>query len=245
VHRVHRFERLPSTQDEIHRLGALGAPAGTVVVAAEQEAGRGSRGRRWASPRGGLWLSLLARPASAVGVELLSLRAGLAAAEALAELGGVPPVWLKWPNDLIVDDRKLGGVLCEARWQGPSPAWVALGLGINVQNPVPHDARVPAARLAEWRPDLTPEEVLRPLLAHLAPLAEHDGALSAAEQRALARRDWLRGRALAAPVSGIADGVSPDGGLRIRRPDGTLALVRSGEPTPAVELASIPLMADG
>lgn len=243
--RVHRFERLLSTQDEIHRLGALGAPAGTVVVAAEQEAGRGSRGRQWASPRGGLWMSLLARPASAAGVELLSLRAGLAVAEALADLGGVPPVWLKWPNDLMVDDRKLGGILCEARWQGPSPAWVAVGIGINLQNPVPADARLPAARLAEWRPDVSPEELLRPLLAHLAPLAEHDGVLSAAEQRALARRDWLLGRPLAAPVRGIADGIGPDGGLRIRRPDGTLAVVRSGEPAPAVELAPVPLAADG
>src|SRR6476661_5682796 len=103
MHMVHRFERLPSTQDEVHRLAAAGAPAGTVVVSAEQDAGRGSRGRRWASPIGGLWLSFLCRPARSVGVEVLSLRVGLAAAEALAEVGGLPPVSLKWPNDLIIN----------------------------------------------------------------------------------------------------------------------------------------------
>ncbi len=245
VERIHRFARLASTQDEAHRLAAAGAPSGTVVVAAEQEAGRGARGRKWASPVGGLWMTLVWRPpapaaaagpASAAGVELLSLRVGFAVAEALNGFPGIPRVMLKWPNDLMLDDRKLGGVLCEARWQGEGLGWVAIGLGLNVQNPLPTDARVKPARLAEWRADLSPDDVLRPILAQLERMAEA-ATLTAYERAAFAGRDWLRGRALAEPACGIADGIGQDGSLRIRGADGTVVSVRSGDATPLVEVA--------
>jgi BirA family biotin operon repressor/biotin-[acetyl-CoA-carboxylase] ligase len=225
---IHRFERLPSTQDELHRLAAAGAPAGTVVVAVEQEAGRGSRGQRWASPPGGLWLSFLCRPSQAVGVEVLTLRVGLAAAEALGQLGGVPPVGLKWPNDLMLRDRKVGGILGEARWQGEALAWVVVGLGLNVQNRLPDSVRTPPARLADWRPDLEPDHLLPPLLARLAPLADSGSGLGPADLEAFARRDWLAGRELVAPVRGRAAGIAPDGSLRVTLPDGRTVGVSSG-----------------
>jgi biotin-[acetyl-CoA-carboxylase] ligase BirA-like protein len=228
MHTVHRFDRLPSTQDEVHRLAAAGAPAGTVVVAAEQEAGRGRRGRKWASPVGGLWLSFLCRPARAVGVEVLSLRVGLAAADALAEVGGLPPVSLKWPNDLMVDDRKVGGILCEARWHGDLLAWVGVGLGLNVRNAPPAGARIASGRLADWRPDLEPEHVLWPLVGWLLPLAETGSGLSAAELGAFARRDWLAGRELVAPARGRAAGIDPDGALQVLQPNGQVVRVSSG-----------------
>ncbi len=235
---VLRFETLASTQDEVHRLAAAGAPDGTVVVTAAQQAGRGSRGRQWVSPRGGLWLTMLCRPRDPASVELLSLRVGLAVAGALAELGGLPPVSLKWPNDVIVDNRKLGGILCEARWQGEGLAWVAVGLGVNVQNPPPSEARHPAARVAEWRPDLGPDDLLGPIVAGLAPVGQGAAALTPGELAAFARRDWLAGRTLRAPVAGVAAGIGVDGALRVRRPDGTLAEVRTGEATAAVQVAS-------
>ncbi|HEX5387600.1 MAG TPA: biotin--[acetyl-CoA-carboxylase] ligase [Gemmatimonadales bacterium] len=238
MHHVQRFDRLASTQDEIHRLAAAGAPAGTLVVAEEQGAGRGARGRPWSSARGGLWLTLLCRPEDGAGAELLSLRAGLAAAEALDELGGLPPIALKWPNDLVADGRKLGGILCEARWQGTALEWVAVGLGINVRNPLPDGARMAPTRVAEWRPNVDVDDLLWPLLARLVPLARGGPAqLSPAELATFARRDWLAGRTLLAPVAGAADGVAPDGALRVRRADGTLATIRSGDATPAVTVA--------
>jgi BirA family biotin operon repressor/biotin-[acetyl-CoA-carboxylase] ligase len=234
---IHRFERLPSTQDELHRLAAEGAPAGTVVLAVEQEAGRGSRGRRWASPPGGLWLSFLCRPPQAIGVEVLSLRVGLATAEALGRVGGLPAVALKWPNDLMVSDRKVGGILGEARWQGDSLAWVAVGLGLNVQNALPAAVRTPAGRLADWRPDLEPEHLLPALLERLAPLAETGAGLSAAELEAFARRDWLAGRELTGPVRGRAAGITSDGALRVTLADGRTVAVSTGSVTLAGEAA--------
>ncbi|HWA16954.1 MAG TPA: hypothetical protein VG817_11000, partial [Gemmatimonadales bacterium] len=83
---IHRFDSLASTQDVLHNLAASGAPAATAVVAVEQHAGRGSRGHSWSSPPGGLWLSVLCRPASMPAMEVLSLRVALAIAETIDHL---------------------------------------------------------------------------------------------------------------------------------------------------------------
>jgi BirA family transcriptional regulator, biotin operon repressor / biotin---[acetyl-CoA-carboxylase] ligase len=133
---VHYVERVASTMDLLHALAENGAVPGTAVVAGEQLEGRGSRGRSWHSPPGGLWLSVLLYPATLGGIEVVSLRVGLVVAAAL-EAFTSEAVQLKWPNDLILDRRKLGGILCEARWQGGVLAWVAVGIGVNVQNPIP------------------------------------------------------------------------------------------------------------
>lgn len=232
---IHRFERVESTQDEAHRLAAAGAPGGTAIVAERQTAGRGSRGRAWESPPGGLWLSLISRPAGGTGAELLSLRAGLATAAALEALGGLPRVELKWPNDVLLDGRKVGGILCEARWQGDALAWVAVGIGLNVRNRAPAGGRLPGASLAEWRADLTVDDVLRALLAELHGIDRGGAILARPELAAWRRRDWLRGRTVRVPVAGTVEGIDADGALRVRRPDATLELVRSGDATPALE----------
>jgi len=156
-----RVARVGSTMDALHELAQAGAAAGTAVVAEEQGAGRGSRGRAWSSPPGGLWLSVLARPAS-TGLEVLSLRAGLAVAVLLDRLGAAGRVELKWPNDLMLDDRKVGGILCEARWQGGTLAWVAVGLGLNVTNAPPPELAATATHLASVLPSLTPAGLAQP-----------------------------------------------------------------------------------
>ncbi len=217
----------PSTMDALHALAEAGAEAGTAVVAEMQEVGRGSRGRSWSSPPGGLWLSVLARPRAAA-LEVLSLRAGLAVTEVLETLGAEGRIALKWPNDLMLDDRKCGGILCEARWQGTSPAWVAIGLGLNVTNAVPPALAETATRLASVLPDLTPDALVIPMVEALRRVDAAAGSLDDGERARFARRDWLRGRALAAPVAGTADGLAADGALLVRGPDGTTAAVRSG-----------------
>jgi BirA family biotin operon repressor/biotin-[acetyl-CoA-carboxylase] ligase len=229
---LHRVGRIGSTMDRVHQLAEQGAPAGTAVLAEAQTGGRGSRGRAWHSPPGGLWLSVLYRPDSPIGVELLSLRLGLRAAEALEAAGPGLGVMLKWPNDLIVSDRKLGGILCEARWQGETLAWVAAGLGLNVTNPIPDDLRLTATALGEHRPGASVDAILPGLLEALrCPLADAD-QLSPDECRRLQRRDWLRGRELRAPLAGRAEGIGPDGALLVRA-GRALTAVRAGH----VELA--------
>ncbi|MGH7585779.1 MAG: biotin--[acetyl-CoA-carboxylase] ligase [Gemmatimonadales bacterium] len=221
-------ERVASTQDVVHAWGEEGRPHGSALLALEQEAGRGSRGREWASPRGGLWMSVLCRPAEPEAAEVMSIRVGLQTARVLEELPGLPPVRLKWPNDMMLADRKLGGILCEARWRGDQPAWVAVGIGINVTNALPLEIGGRACRLADHTRPPSPESLGRRIVAALLPLERAGAILSDVELHAFERRDWLRGRRLIAPEPGLAAGVSPGGALRIRAEDGTVLEARAG-----------------
>ena len=232
--RTHYFERVGSAMDVLHQLAAEGADSGTAVVAGEQLEGRGSRGRRWHSPAGGLWLSVLFRPAAAEGVEVISVRVGLAVAEAIQGL--VPePLQLKWPNDLMLAGRKVGGVLCEARWQGEVLAWIAVGIGMNVRNTVPDELDAVAVSLSTLHPRITVEEITDPILAALRELDLGAARLSGTELERFACRDWLRGRTIRAPVAGTVRGVAQDGALVVETAVGQHVPLRSG----TVELAAV------
>lgn len=124
---------LGSTNDRALEWLREGAPHGAVVTADAQTAGRGRRGRQWFSPPGqSLYASLVLRPGPVRPLErlgALGLAVGVGLREGLPPLSA--PVRLKWPNDLKLDGRKLGGILCESRWVGDVPE-VVVGFGINV-----------------------------------------------------------------------------------------------------------------
>ena len=225
---VHRVECTPSTQDVLHELAAAGAVAGTVVIAREQTVGRGSRGRTWASPAGGLWMSVLLRPAVAPALEVLSLRAALAVCAAIEGVVLGVAVQLKWPNDLVVAGRKLGGILCEARWQGDHLAWVAVGVGVNVANRIPDALAASAIALGSVVAGAAPDPLAEPAAAAIAALGSRQGHLTEAELASYRARDWLAGKCLREPVMGTADGVSRDGALLLRRGDGVIQEIRHG-----------------
>jgi BirA family biotin operon repressor/biotin-[acetyl-CoA-carboxylase] ligase len=206
-----------------HAAAAQGVPHGTAVVATVQTGGRGQRGRVWRSAAGGLWLSVVARPASTEAVGTLAIRVGLAIATALeARCPELPTLMLKWPNDLVLAGRKLGGILTEARWSDDRCAWVVIGVGLNVANPLPDDLSAHAIRLADVRPDLTPEDLLEVVASAVAHASRAADALSDDELAAFGLRDVLHGRRVHAPVSGVADGITSAGALRVRETDGTL-----------------------
>ena len=101
--RVDLLDSTTSTLDVAHRIAAEGAASGTLVIANEQTAGRGRGGKTWRSlPGAGIWLTLIERPADTSGLGVLSLRVGLAAAQALDRFAS-EPILLKWPNDLYTD----------------------------------------------------------------------------------------------------------------------------------------------
>ena len=220
------FRTLPSALDAIHDLGAQGAPSGTVVLAEEQTAGRGRDGRTWRSPAGGVWLGMLLRPPlPAAGV--LSLRIGLVLADVVEAVAPGQRAELKWPNDVLVDGRKIAGILCESRWQGDVVQWLAVGIGINVANEVPGELADRAASLRDLAPNIRRLDVLDQLVPALTRLTTHDARLSEFECAAYARRDWLRGRHLRAPLAGRAAGIRPDGALLVDTGAGT-TMVRDG-----------------
>jgi BirA family biotin operon repressor/biotin-[acetyl-CoA-carboxylase] ligase len=222
-----------STNATARELAVGGAPHGTIVTAGVQTAGRGRQGRAWVAPPGrALLCSLVVRDPD----RLLALRGGLA----VADLAG-PAARVKWPNDVLLDGRKLAGVLAEGR---PQEGWAVLGIGVNVAvapAELPAELRDRAATLGRAPGDI--EDALRALLAAL----EHRLAQGPAEvAAALHERDALAGEAVAwAGGSGTAAGIDADGCLLVRREDGTEVALDSGEvhlaagggPRPAAEPA--------
>ncbi|HEU6450091.1 MAG TPA: biotin--[acetyl-CoA-carboxylase] ligase [Gemmatimonadaceae bacterium] len=209
--RVELHEVVTSTLDVAHMLGAEGAPAGTLILAELQTAGRGRAGRRWESrPGSGIWLTIIERPADPDAVELLSIRLGLAAARALDRWVD-EGVRLKWPNDLYAGGGKLAGILVETRWRDRRLDWAALGLGINVVRPQGVDRAVAALGAGSDR-----VAVLQALVPALRAAARASGALSAPELEEYAARDMARGHRCTAPVTGVVQGIDAHGSLLVR-----------------------------
>ncbi|MCH8990255.1 MAG: biotin--[acetyl-CoA-carboxylase] ligase [Acidobacteria bacterium] len=220
------LEKVTSTLDLIHQLAEEGAPAGVLVLADEQVSGRGRQGRRWHSPKGsGIWLATLKRPPRPVDGGLLALRVGLCVANALDSLGIASNI--KWPNDVMIHDRKVAGILCEAR-SGSMGTWVAVGIGINVYGPLPSDIADVAISLDDIHSTVTRLAVLDALVPLLGVLCDAP-TLTRAECIEFRERDWLGGRSIIEPVEGKARGIDQDGALLIQTSDGTVERIVGGQ----------------
>lgn len=238
---LHLFDVTASTNDVARRLAAAGAEVGTAVIADRQLAGRGRAGRQWDSPpRVGLWLSMVAAPPpDAVAAASLPLRIGVALAAALDPFTRPSRPAIKWPNDLMLDGAKFGGILCEGAWEGNRPGPVVVGVGLNVaqqaeQFPaevretatsisIAHGAPVPRLEVAD--------AVVRALLDALhSPISPHR------LEAELEARDLIRGAGVvvsdpvtgAALIEGVAIGIARDGALLVRDAGGALRTIRSG-----------------
>lgn len=224
-------------------LEAARAPGELVACLAEyQSAGRGRRGRRWlAAPGRAVCLSVGGRLQAALGdFARLAPSVGLACAEALEQLG-VPGVGLKWPNDLLLGEGKLGGILIELRGEAEGPVTVAVGIGVNMhlgagarQQIIAAGGLAPAA-LEDAVPGLGRNALAAALLAAAAAaLWQAPQASADALPAAWAARDTLRDRPVrvegaGAPLQGIARGLDMSGALLLEMPDGRLRPVTAGE----------------
>jgi BirA family transcriptional regulator, biotin operon repressor / biotin---[acetyl-CoA-carboxylase] ligase len=225
-----------STNDLANRAAREGAPHGATWVAEQQTAGRGRRGHSWVSPAGeGLLFSVLVRLACAPAkIPPIALVAGLAVRDAVATAAPAAVGAVKWPNDVLVDDRKLAGVLVEAVTVGARVEALVIGVGINVHTRAfPEDLADRAtsvALVASTPPDRA--EILANALGSL------DRDLHVVVGRGLGllrgrleRADALRGRRVRSDAGdeGIASGMDDDGRLLVRRGDGVLAHWSAGE----------------
>ena len=222
-----------STQDVARDLAERGAPEGTLVIAESMTAGRGRRGRRWYAGPGGLWLTLILRPPPEY-FQLLGLLSALAVVKSLEKLWGLRAE-VKWPNDVLLEGRKLCGILAEAAFIGGG-GYLLLGLGINVNNDLPPELKDSAISLK----DVLRRRVPRlPLLA--STLLELDSLYSSllkggAEDvlRELKCRMSTLGRRVRVitpdgVVEGLAVSLASDGSLLLRLSDGSLLPFRVGE----------------
>jgi len=212
-----------------------GAPSGTVVIAAEQTAGRGRRGRSWfASPGDSLTFSLLWRFAPGTAPAGLSLAVGLAVARALAKLGGDETA-LKWPNDILRDGGKLGGILVELVPGAPHAAVIGIGINLHLPAGMPEDLRGSSAALCAAGETADENSLYAALLTELLAVLE----TFAARGFAALRPEWLARHAFqdadvslssdfGTPRLGICRGVDTDGGLLLEI-DGRVERILSGE----------------
>ena len=217
VPRVVVFDSTASTMDDAHGLATVGAPAGTVVLADRQAAGRGRNGRRWASSSGqGIWMTIIERPNDARVVDVLSIRVGIRAARAL-DRHAPATVGLKWPNDLYVGGGKLAGILIEARWRASRVDWVAIGIGVNVREPAG------VASAASLRNDVSRVDVLGELVPAIRSAAAARDVLTPAEIEEFNARDVARGRACVDPAPGAVVGINAAGELLVQTGSGVRA----------------------
>ena len=236
---VHALDTTDSTQSEAQRLAAAGAPEGTVVTALHQRAGRGRRGHDWWDvPGESLLASVLLRPPGPVtAAPQLSLVGGLAVADALVAVASVP-ARIRWPNDLLVDGRKVCGILAEAASDSVGAGagrlhHVILGIGVNLAQTAFPEAladRATSLRLVTGRAP----EAAAVLAAVLEQLARHYDVWRAGGFAAL-RAAWLERSTLPGQTVRLPDGsdgvgvdVGDDGILVARAGDGRLVHIVSG-----------------
>jgi len=223
-HPHRHFSRTDSTNSRARELAAAGAPHGTVVTAAEQTAGRGRQGRTWtAPPNKALLYSAILRPLQERHM-MLPLAVPLAVCEAAEQLEPSINCRVKWPNDILVEGRKLAGILIEAR---PQDGWAVIGVGLNLsikREEFPPDLRDTAISLFGFAKALPAADVLSEHLNRWVQ-AGPDAILN--EWR---ERDALLGRKVEWDGgSGVADGVDDRGYLVVVTPGGGRVAVGAGE----------------
>jgi BirA family transcriptional regulator, biotin operon repressor / biotin---[acetyl-CoA-carboxylase] ligase len=232
------YRRVASTNDIARGLAEAGAPVGTCVIAEEQVAGRGRENRAWASPPGlGIWMSVVLRPEVRSDPGVIPLLVGVAVASALDRFCRPYEPMVKWPNDILLAERKLGGILCEAVWSGTRAGQVVAGIGLNVlhlEEDFPPELRASATSIRQlclWSPS-RPEiagSVARAVLDVSSPPVLTPGRLAE-----LQRRDALRGKPIVVEEGsgttflGVADGIEADGTLRTKTNAGELRRTRTG-----------------
>jgi BirA family biotin operon repressor/biotin-[acetyl-CoA-carboxylase] ligase len=248
---AHKLQHLPSAgSTNLLALEAAqsGAPHGSVWIADEQTAGRGRSNHRWHSPGGdGLYVSVLLRPQMALVDALwLSLATGLAVQSAIKTVTSLKPD-IRWPNDLLLGNRKCAGILVETSAiasQSEAPAmlrYAVIGVGINVNHQsFPSELESLATSLRresgkQWARELILIELLRALEREIALLeAELNGTSIEASllKRFAASSTWVRGKHVsvdeAGGYTGVTDGLDARGFLRVAGDDGVLRTVLSG-----------------
>ncbi len=227
---LQRHAELDSTNSQARRLAEAGAGGPVWITATRQTAGRGRRGRVWETLDGNLAATLLLRPVkTAAGPAQLSFAAALAVADMAAEAAPGHAVTVKWPNDVLVDGRKLSGILLEAGQDKSNGDWLAVGIGVNLAA-APDGMAFPATSLAALGVRCTPDQALTSIAARFA----HWYDVWMTDGFEPLRAAWLaRAEGLGGPIHarlphgerhGLFVGLGPDGALLLDEQGHTRAI---------------------
>ncbi len=233
------FPETDSTNIQAKRLGEEGAPEGTLVVAERQTAGKGRRGRTWSSPAGtSIYMSFLLRPNIPPRcAPMVTLIAGLAGAKAVNQVTGLN-ARIKWPNDLVVNGKKICGILTEMSAEMEGIHYIVTGIGINVnQKEFPEEIRDKATSLLlEGGRCFNRSQLIAGVMEWFEPYVER---FLETKDLSLLKEDYEEMLANlnqevqvldpAGEYHGVCQGIDKDGQLLVERGDGSLSRVQSGE----------------
>ncbi|PYI54886.1 biotin--[acetyl-CoA-carboxylase] ligase [Paenibacillus flagellatus] len=235
------FDAVESTQTIAHKLAEQGAAEGTLVLAEQQTAGRGRMGRRWHSPKGkGVWMSLVLRPQIPIHfTPQLTLLVAVALCRTVRKLGPDVPVAIKWPNDLLVEGKKISGILLESNAEDERLRYVIAGVGVSVnleKDDYPDELRSVATslRIASGR-EWSRAELIRTFLEQFEALYElyhaegFEPIRSAWEAQTISIGRPIRARTPKGDVEGVAESIDEMGALLVRQPDGAIVKLYSAE----------------
>lgn len=227
------FPSLPSTMTVARKEATRGAPEGTVVIADEQTGGRGRRGRGWLSPRGGIALSIVLRPAL-LYLNSLIMVSSLAVVHTIENTTGLE-AGIKWPNDVLIRNKKVCGILIEnSLGEGVNYSITGIGINVNIRMAnLPEISSIATSLSDELGKSVSRVDIISRLLNEIERLYQglRDGESVYEKWRA---RLIILGKPVqvltgGATVIGIAESVAPDGSLLLRQPSGNLAKIVAGE----------------
>jgi BirA family biotin operon repressor/biotin-[acetyl-CoA-carboxylase] ligase len=233
--RVIYYPRLSSTMDTARQQARQGAPEGTVVMAGEQTEGRGRIKRRWLSVRGNIALSIILYPSISY-LPYLVMLASLAVVHSIEAVTGLKPQ-IKWPNDVLINGKKVSGILTENELKGSRVACAIIGIGINVNLRAADFPEISATATSlndELGRSVSPVDFVRHLMVEMERLyltlpevaiyEEWRGRLATIGQRVYVESGNSR-------LEGVAESVDRSGALWLRRTDGHVTRVVSGDVT--------------
>lgn len=229
---IRSFPDLPSTNDYLKHLAKKDHPEGTIVIAERQTMGRGRRQRSWSSPKGGLWFSLLLRPPfPPQKAMIVTMAVSIAITKAIHATTGIP-LKIKWPNDILYKEKKICGVLTELSAEMDQITFMIIGIGINVNNPLPLDLQPTATSLRQICSKKIPYTDL--FLSLISSLDEWYGYVKQQDETII-RETWLSlsdtidknvkitdGSSI---ITGVARGITEQGGLILETTEGTKQIV--------------------
>jgi len=235
-HEVICYPSLPSTNDVAKRRAGKGAKEGTVIIAEEQTAGRGRIKRRWLSPPGSIALSIILYPPLDYLPSLIMV-ASLAVAHSIEQVTGMK-AQVKWPNDVLINGKKVCGILVESDVRGDKVDYAVIGIGINVNLEVsgfPRITPVPTSLSHELGREVSRRALVQSLLAQVEKLylalADGDPVFKQWRDRLVTLGKKVKVSSGETNCKGVAESVAPDGSLLLRQPDGSLLKIVAGDVT--------------
>jgi BirA family biotin operon repressor/biotin-[acetyl-CoA-carboxylase] ligase len=235
---IHHYSEVDSTNNVAKELAEKGSPEGTIIIAESQRSGKGRRGKKWLSPQGGVWMTIILRPdVQPSQAPFLTLLTGVAVAETLKKECNLD-VGIKWPNDILIGNKKVCGILTEASARGEELDYIVVGIGIDLNVDVddfPPGLREGATSLQqELEKEVSGVKLVQNFLVNFEKLyndfkkGQANQILNKWRRLSTTIGSTVEVRKKGRTVRGEAVGITKDGVLILEMPDGTLRKIISG-----------------